>query len=240
MKKITFWLNLMTLVVILFNSCGNKKTTVNQGQVMGYWKAIAGENEYVNYERLDSENVYTGYTYDRISASGTWAIEDGNLIINYDDGTSTKQTIKFKGDTMVINDGAEKYVRAILSSDGQTAVAEIGDVEILESVIKNINAVFSEIEPFNEQWVKPNIKWQKVTAEVILKNEGFTEVVEVANQVSRYLVSQGFDVDTTQTSEMVNSYRKGNLYVMVRTRASNEPAAGETTFVDVISGLVQK
>jgi hypothetical protein len=240
MKKSIFWFSLLVVGVMLINSCGNKKSTITPDQVLGYWKTVVGENEYIRLEKADSEYVYSGYTYDRISASGTWDLADGSLIISYDDGTSTQQEVSFRGDTMVFNKGTEKYIRAILSSDGQTAVAEIGDVEILESVIKNINALFTEIEPFKESWVQSGISWQKVTTEVVLKSEGFTEVVEVANQVSRYLVAQGFEVDTTKTSEMINSYKKGNLYVMIRIRASNEPTTGETTFVDVISGLKNK
>lgn len=228
---------IVTLGVILINSCGSKKSTISSQQVSGYWKTITGENEYVRFEKVDSEYVYSAYTYDRLAASGTWELEGNNLIINFDDGTSTQLAVSFKGDTMIFNEGAEKYTRVILAGDGKTPVSEVGDVQILEQIIKNINVVFSDLEPFNEDWLIPSVKWQKITTDVVLKNEGFTEMVEVANQISKYLVAQGFDVDTTRTSEMFSCYKKGNISVFIRSRASNEPTAGETTYIDVISGI---
>jgi len=240
MRTLTLKFIVIILGIILINSCGNKKTIINPDQIVGYWKTIAGLNEYVQFEKADSEYIYSAYTYDRLSSSGTWELEGENLTINFDDGTSTEQTVSFKGDTMMFNNGSEKYTRAILSSDGKTAVAEIGDIEILERVIKNIDVLFSEIEPFSEDWAPKNYSWQKITTEVVLKNEGFIDLVEVANQISKYIVAQGFDIDTKTVSEKISSYKKGNLHVMIRTRASNEPSEGETTFVDVISGIEKK
>lgn len=227
----------VVLIALMAYSCGNRKSTIKPDLVMGYWKTITGDNEYARFEKVDSEYVYSAYTYDRLASSGTWELDGNNLEINFDDGTSTQLAVDFKGDTMIFNNGAEKYVRVILSDDGKTPVADINDVQILEQVIKNVNVVFSDLEPFNEDWLTPSIKWQKITTEVVLKNEGFFEMVEVANQVSKYLVTQGFDVDTTKTSEMVTGYKKGNVRVYIRSKASNEPTAGETTYVDVISGI---
>jgi len=236
MKKYIFRLIIVALGVILINACSRKKVTIPPEQIMGYWKTIVGENEYVQFEKVDSENVYSAFTYDQLAASGTWELEGNNLTINFDDGSSTSLKVRFTGDTLIFNSGAEKYVRAIISGDGKTPVA---DIEILEGIIKNTDIVFSDIEPFNEDWVAPS-KWQKITSAVVLKNEGFDEMVGVANQISKFLVNQGFKVDNNRTSEKVNSYKKGNLCVMIRTRASNEPTAGETTYIDVISGLENK
>jgi len=224
----------------MITSCGSKKETINPEKVLGYWKTVIGENEYVQFEKVDSEFVYSAFTYDRLAVTGTWELTDNGIILNIDDGIATQLKVDFIGDTMIFNDGAEKYVRVIISGDGQTPVGDIGDVQILEMVIQNIDLVFSDLEPFTEEWITPGISWQKITAEVVLKNEGFSEVIEAANQISKYLVSQGFEIDTNKTSEMVSSYKRGNLYVMVRTRVSNEPSAGETTFVDVISGVENK
>jgi len=240
MRTFPFKLISIILGIILINSCGHKKTTINPIQIIGYWKTIAGSNEYVQFEKADSEYIYSAFTYDRLSSSGTWELDGENLTINFDDGTSTELLVSFRGDTMTFNNGSEKYTRAILSSDGKTAVAEIGDIEILEQVIINIDLVFSEIEPFSEDWALKNFSWQKITTEVVLKNEGFTDIVEAANLISKYIVAQGFDVDSTAISETLRSYKKGNLHVMIRTRASNELSEGETTFIDVISGIEKK
>ena len=100
----------------------------------------------------------------------------------------------------------------------KTPIADIGDVEVLESIIKNINSVFSEAEPFNEDWVSKEISWQKITTEIVLKQEGFADMVEVANQISKYLVSQGFNIDKARVTETVSSYKKGNLIVYGSTK----------------------
>ena len=240
MKRYTFRLIIIVLGVILINSCGSKKSTLRREQILGYWKTIIGENEYVQFEKVDSEYVYSAFSYDRLAASGTWELEGGNLILSFDDGSTTQLKVRLAGDTLIFNDGVEKYVRTVISGDAKTLVGDIGDVEILEAIIKNVNSVFSEAEPFNENWATPNIKWQKITTEVVLKNEGFTEMADVANKISKYLVTQGFDVDTTRISEIITAYKKGKLCVMIRTRSSKEPAAGETTYIDVISGIENK
>jgi len=240
MRKLTFGFIIMALGVGLINSCGSKKSTISQDQVLGYWKTVVGENEYIQFERVDSENVYSAFTYDRLASSGTWALVGDRLTLNFDDGTSTSLEVNFNGDTLEFNNGAEKYTRAIISGDGKTAVSDISDVEILEQVIKNVDVVFSEAEPFNEDWISPEMKWEKITTEVVLKQEGFTELVEVANKISKYLVAQGFEIDPARTSEIISGYKKGNLCVLIRKRSSNEPNVGETTFVDVISGLEKK
>jgi hypothetical protein len=237
MIKRTFTFFILALGVIMIDSCGSKKSTISQDQIVGYWKTVVGENEYVQFEKADSEFVYSAFTYDRLASSGTWELTGNNLTLNFDDGTSTTLGVGFNGDTMVFNNGAEKYVRAILSGDGKTPVDDISDVEILEQIIKNVNVVFSETEPFNEDWVSPKVKWQKISTEVVLTKEGFTELVDVANQISKFLVAQGFVVDPAKTSEIISSYRKGNLSVLIRTRSSNEPTVGETTYVDVISSI---
>ncbi|MHC1703299.1 MAG: hypothetical protein AB9846_05265 [Tenuifilaceae bacterium] len=240
MNKNTIKLIIIALGVILINSCGAKKETINPEQVMGYWKAINGDSDYAQFEKIDSEYVYSAFTYDRLASTGTWDVNENGITINFDDGSSTQLKVDFNGDTMIFNDGEERFVRVILSGDGQTPVGDIGDVQILEMVIQNIDLVFSDLEPFTEEWITSGISWQKITAELVLKNEGFSEVIEAANQISKYLVTQGFEIDTNRTSEMVSSYKRGNVYVIVRTRASNEPSAGETTFVDVISGVENK
>ena len=224
----------------MINSCGGKKSSISEEQVMGYWKTVIGENEYTQFEKVDSEYVYSAFTYNHLAAAGIWELVDDNLTLGFDDGSSTTLKVSFRGDTMIFNDGAEKYIRAILSGDGKTPLADIGDVEILEQIIKNIGAVFSEPEPFSEDWATAEIKWQKITAEVILKTEGFSEIVNVSNQISRYLVAQGFDIDKARVTEIISSYKKGNLIVMIRLRASSEPATGEITYVDVISGIASK
>ncbi len=224
----------------MVNSCSSKKVTLKHDQILGYWKTIVGENEYVQFEKLDSEYVYSAFTYNRLAASGIWELEENNLIINFDDGSSTTVSVSFKGDTLLFNEGAEKYVSAIISGDGKTPLAEIGDVEVLEAIIKNVNVVFSEIEPFKEDWVTPTISWQKITTEQVLKTVVLSEMVEVGNQISKYLVSQGFSLDPSRTTEIVSSYQKENLIVMVRLKISNEPKIGETCYIDVISGLAKK
>ncbi len=237
MKNYTIRIIVVALGAIIINSCGSKKATITSDQIMGYWKTIVGENEYVQFEKIDSEYVYSAFTYDRLASSGIWELDGDNLTLGFDDGSTVTLEVSFKGDTMLLNNGAEKYVRAIISGDGKTPVTDIGDVEVLESIIKNINSVFSEPEPFTEDWVSKDISWQKIATEVILKQEGFADIVEVANQVSKYLVSQGFNIDKARVTETVSSYKKGNLIVMVRLRGASELTAGETAYVDVISGI---
>jgi hypothetical protein len=237
MRRSVFRFILVIMGVVLIGSCGGKKSTIQREQILGSWKTIIGDNEYVQFEKMDSEYVYSAYTYDRLAASGTWEIEGDNLTLNYDDGSSTIMATRLNGDTLIFNGGAEKYVRAVIAGDGKTPLVDIGDVEILESIIKTIKVVFSEAEPFNEDWVDSKIKWQKITTDVILKNEGLTEVVDIANQISKYLVAQRFDIDKSKTSEKIMAYKKGTLCVLVRIRSSNAPEAGETAFVDVISGV---
>lgn len=239
MKKKFAKILLISLTLLMLGSCNssNNKATLKPDQILGYWKTVVGENENVQFEKIDSEYVYSAFTYDRLASSGIWEIEGDNLIVNFDDGTSTTVSVSFKGDTLFFNEGAEKYIRAIISGDGKTPLAEIGDVEVLEAIIKNVNVVFSELEPFKEDWATPTISWQKVTTEVVLKTDALSEMVEVGNQISKYLVSQGFDLDSTRTTEIVSSYKKENLIVMVRLRGSSEPAAGETCYIDVISGI---
>jgi len=231
---------IIALGVVMISSCSSKKATLKHDQILGYWKAIIGENEYVQFERLDSEYVYSAFTYNRLAASGIWEIEENNLLINFDDGSSISVSVSFKGDTLLFNEGAEKYVRAIISGDGKTPLLEIGDVEVLEAVIMNVNVVFSEMEPFKEDWATPAINWQKITADVVLKTDSLSELVEVGNQISKYLVSQGFNLDSTRTTEVVTGYQKENLFVLIRLRGSNEPSIGETCYIDVISGLEKK
>jgi hypothetical protein len=236
MKRLSYTFIVMTLGVILLSSCSGKKNMVNSEQVIGYWKTVVGENENIQFEKVDSEFVYSAFTYDRLASSGTWTIEGDELTINFDDGTSTKLNVSFIGDTLIFNNGDEKYVRDIGSGDGKTPTTDISDIEILDQIKNSVNVVFSEKELFVEDWVSSNIKWSKITTAVMLKNEGLTEMVEVANQISKYLVIQGFQIDTSRISEMVSCYKKGKVVVMIRSRVSNEPTIGETTYIDVISG----
>jgi hypothetical protein len=221
-------------------SCASKKSTISEEQVSGYWKTIVGDNEYIQFEKVDSEYVYSAFTYDRLSSSGTWALEGNELNLSYDDGLTSSLQVGFIGDTMVFNGGTEKYVRANISSDTKTAVEDIGDVEILEQIAKVTDLTFSPSEPFNEDWIAPEVKWQKITTEVILKQEGFIDLADAANKISKYLVAHGFEIDPARTSEIISGYKKGNLCILIRRRSSSEPSAGETTFVDVISGVERK
>ena len=240
MRSYTFRLIVIALGAVMINSCSSKKVTLKYDQILGYWKTLVGENEYVQFEKLDSEYVYSAFTYSRLAASGIWEIEENNLLINFDDGSSTSVSVSFKGDTLVFNEGSEKYTRAIISGDGKTPLAEIGDVEVLEAIIKNVNIIFSEIEPFKEDWVTQTINWQKITTEVVLITDALSEMVEVGNQISKYLVSQGFNLDSTRTTEVVTGYQKEKLFVMIRLRGLNEPSIGDTCYIDVISGIEKK
>jgi hypothetical protein len=237
MIRYAFRIIILALGVILVNSCASKKSSILEEQVVGYWKTIVGDNEYIQFEKVDSEYVYSAFTYDRLSSSGTWALEGNELKMSYDDGLTASLKVSFSGDTMVFNGGAEKYVKANISNYAKTTVTNIGDVEILEQIAKSTDLVYSTSEPFNEDWVAPEVKWRKVTSEVILKQEGFIELADAANKISRYLVAQGFEIDPARTSEVISGYKKGNLCVLIRRRSSNEPNVGETTFVDVISGV---
>lgn len=237
MKRLPFKLFLIVMGVILISSCNGKKNTISPEQVMGYWKTVIGENENIQFEKIDSEFVYSAFTYDRLAASGTWTIERDELTINFDDGTSTVLKVKFIGDTLTFNDGDEKYIRDISFGDGKTLVTDLGGIEILDQIKNNVNLVFSEKEPFIEDRTSSNVKWSKITTAVTLKNEGIAEMVEGVNQISKFLVGQGFQVDTSRISEMVRCYKKGKICVMIRSRASNEPTIGETTYIDVISGM---
>ncbi len=236
MKRLSYTFIVMTLGVILISSCSGKKNMVNPEQVIGYWKTVVGENENIQFEKVDSELVYSAFTYDRLASSGTWTIEGDELTINFDDGTSTKLKVNFIGDTLIFNNGDEKYIRDINSREERGSGVDISDIEILDQIKNSVNVVFSEKELFVEDWVSSNIKWSKITTAVTLKNEGLTEMVEVANQISKYLVIQGFQIDASRISEMVRCYKKGKLCVMIRSRVSNEPTIGETTYIDVISG----
>ncbi len=232
----------LSLTVLMIGSCnsGSKKSTLKPDQILGYWKTIVGENEYVQFEKVDSEYVYSAFIYDRMATSGLWELDGNNITITYDDGSSVTHAVSFRSDTMLFSGGEESYVRAIISSDGRTPLKEIGDVEVLEAVIKNVNVLFSEPEPFKEDWATPTINWQKISTEIVLKSDVLSDMVDIGNQISKYLVSQGFDIDSTRTTETISSYKKKNLIVMIRLRGSNEPAAGETCYIDVISGLEKK
>lgn len=242
MKKIDANLFFVLFIAIMIISCNStsKKVTIKPDQILGYWKTLKGENEYVQFEKVDSEYVYSAFTYDRLATSGTWEFENSIITINFDDGSYITHSVSFKGDTMLFNSGDEKYVRAVISSDGRTPLKEIGDIEVLEAIIKNVNVVFSEPEPFKEDWATPAINWQKISTEVVLKSDVLSDMVDIGNQISKYLVSQGFDIDSTRATETISSYKKENLIVMIRLRNSNEPTAGETCFIDVISGLDKK
>lgn len=232
----------ISLAVLMIGSCssGSKKASLQPDQIFGYWKTLVGENEYVQFEKVDSEYVYSAFTYDRLATSGIWELEGNNITITFDDGSSVTHAVNFRSDTMLFSGGEEKYVRAIISSDGRTPLKEIGDVEVLEAVIKNVNVVFSEPEPFKEEWATPTINWQKISTEIVLKSDVLSDMVDIGNQISKYLVSQGFNIDSIRTTETISSYQKENLIVMIRLRGSNEPAAGETCYIDVISGLEKK
>lgn len=240
MKKRVINSAIIVLTIIIAIACGKPKNTITKAQIMGDWKTISGENEYVRFEKVDSDYVYSAYTYERLAASGTWTLDKNGITINFDNGTSTTLLVSFKGDTMEFNNGDEKYVRMVMSDDAKTPVKEIGDLTILEQVIKNINVVFSEPEPFNEDWVAKNVKWQRIKTDIVLKKNDATEVNELSHHISEFLIDRGFVVDTTQISETVVSYRKGNLSVMIRVNTSPEPAAGETASIDVISGIESK
>ena len=240
MKKRAIKFGLIVLAILFVTACGKQKNAFTKEQVMGDWKTVKGENEYVRFEKVDSDFVYSAYTYDRLAASGTWEIEKNSITINFDNGTSTNLAVKFNGDTMEFNNGDEKYVRIIMSGDSHTPVEQIGDVQILEQVIQNIDAVFSDVEPFNEDWVAQNVKWQKIRAEIVLKKADLTEVNELSHQITEFIIDRGFVVDTTRTSELVTSYLKGNLRVMVRANTPSEVKVGESVSIDVISGLENK
>lgn len=239
-KKIINSLLIVSLVFIVF-SCGKpQKNSFIREQVMGDWKTIKGENEYVRFEKVDSDFVYSAYTYDRLSASGTWEIEKNSITINFDNGTSTTLVVSFVGDTMEFNNGEEKYVRLIISGDARTPVADISDVQILEQVIQNFEVVFSEVEPFNEDWVSPNTKWQRIRTDFLLKKDNLSELSGLSHQISEFIVDRGFVVDTTFISEFVTSYLKGDLCVMIRNNAPSQIKVGAGVSIDVISGIKNK
>jgi len=231
---------MIVLIAFFIFSCSKKKALISKDQMMGDWKTIKGENEYVRFEKVDSDYVYSAFTYDRLAASGTWELKDDNITINFDNGTSTSLSVKFSGDTMEFNNGEEKYVRLVLSADAKTPVADISDTEILEQIIKNFDVVFFEAEPFNEDWVAQNVKWQKIRTEITLKKDDLTELNELSHKISEFLEERGFSVDSTRISEKVATYTKGKLCVMLRLNSSEKPTVGEIVSIDVISGLEGK
>lgn len=233
--------SLVVFAILFALACGKQhKVPFTKEQVMGDWKTVKGENEYVRFERVDSDFVYSAYTYDRLAASGTWEIDKNSITINFDNGTSTTLEVKFVGDTMEFNNGDEKYVRLIMSGDAKIPVTEIGDVQILEQVIQNINTVFSDVEPFNEDWVAQNVKWQKIRTEIVLKKVDLTELNELSHQISEFLIDRGFVIDTTRILEVVTKYQKGNLCVMIRANSQSEFKVGDSVSIDVISGIEKK
>ena len=240
MRKLLILIISTVLVANLISSCGKQKSSLKKQQFMGDWKTIKGENEYVRFEKVDSDYVYSAFTYDRLAASGTWELKDDNITINFDNGTSTSLSVKFSGDTMEFNNGEEKYIRMVLSADVKTLVADISDTEILEQIIKNFDVVFSEAEPFNEDWVAQNVKWQKIRTEITLKKDDLTELNELSHKISEFLEERGFSVDSTRISEKVATYTKGKLCVMLRLNSSEKPTVGEIVSIDVISGLEGK
>lgn len=240
MKYLFPQIAMIILIIVFMSSCSKKKGLINKDQIMGDWKTITGENEYVRFEKVDSDYVYSAYTYDRLAASGTWELKDDNITINFDNGTSTSLAVKFRDDTMEFNNGEEKYVRMVLSADAKTPVTDISDTEILEQIIKNFDVVFSEAEPFSEDWVAQNVKWQKIRAEMTLKKDDLTELNELSHKFSEFLEDRGFSVDSTRISEKVATYTKGKLCVMLRLNSSENPSIGETVSIDVISGLEGK
>lgn len=237
MRKDAIKLGLIVLAIIIVSACGKQKKSVNEEQVMGDWKTIIGENEHVRFEKVDSEYVYSAYIYNRLATSGTWEIEKNEITINFDNGTSTTLSVEFMGDTMEFNNGDEKYIRLIISGDAKTPVKEIGDVQILEQVIQNINSIFSDIEPFNEDWVAQDVHWQKIRTEIVLKKNDFTELNEQSHLISEFLIDRGFVVDTTRLSEAVATFMKGNLCVMIRSNTTPKPSIGQTVSIDIISGI---
>ena len=202
---------MIVLIAIFILSCSKKKALISKDLMMGDWKTIKGENEYVRFEKVDSDYVYSAFTYDRLAASGTWELKDDNITINFDNGTSTSLSVKFSGDTMEFNNGEEKYVRLVLSADAKTPVTDISDTEILEQIIKNFDVVFSEAEPFNEDWVAQNVKWQKIRTEMTLKKDDFTELNELSHQISEFLIDRGFNIDSTRISEKVTKIGRAHV-----------------------------
>lgn len=229
---------LFVFLILIASACTKQqKSAFKIEQIIGDWRTIKGENEYVRFEKVDSDLVYSAYTYDRLAVTGTWEIEKNSITINFDNGTSTTLAVKFNGDTLEFNNGDEKYVRLIMSGDALTPVVDIGDVQILEQIIQNINVVFSEVEPFNEDWVAQNVKWQKIRTDVVLKKNDLTDLNELAHQISEFLIDRGFVADTTRISEIVTTYQKGDLCVMIRTNTPPEATAGAGASIDVISGI---
>jgi hypothetical protein len=107
----------------------------------------------------------------------------------------------------------------------------------LEQVIQNINTLFSEVEPFTEEWASKSSKWQRIRADIVLKKNELTELNELAHRISEFLIDRGFMADSTNISETITAFKKGHLCVMIRLNASPEPKAGENSSIDVISGI---
>jgi len=240
MKYLFPQIAMIVLIIIFMFSCTKKRGSISKDQIMGDWKTIKGENEYIRFEKVDSDYVYSAYTYDRLAASGTWDVKGENIILFFDNGTSTEFSVKIFGDTLEFNNGDEKYVRMVLSADAKTPVTDISDTEILEQIIKNFDVVFSEAEPFNEDWVAQNVKWQKIRTEMTLKKDELTELNNLSHKISEFLENRGFSVDSTRISEKVATYKKGKLCVMLRLNSSENPTVSETVSIDVISGLEEK
>jgi len=243
MKRSTFYAVLVLFVGIIVNACNKKTDTLTPESLIGSWKTVIGENEYITFEVADSEKIYSAYTYNRLAASGTWELEGENLIIKFDyDGSSSVFTAKIVSDTLVLNNGTEKYVKVIedMSSSIEKPILD----EITErfdygfSIQENVEFIWNLVGENNKVSTK-NLEFEVISYPHIFKSTDFSELSESETAIVDYLAGKGFVADTLNISEVNSSFIKGNIIVVFNISANPEPAAGDTAYINVMSSIFE-
>lgn len=243
MKRSLYIASLILLAGIIFSGCNTKTESLTPESLIGNWKTVIGENEYIAFEIADSEKIYSAYTYNRLAASGTWELEGDNLIIKFDyDGSSTVFAAKIVSDTLMLNDGAEKYVKAI--KDVASAIEKPILDEITESfdygfsIQENVEFTWNLVGENNQVRTK-NLEFEVISYPHIFKSTDFSELSESETAIVDYLAGKGFVADTLNASEVNSSFIKGNIVVVFNISANPEPAIGDTAYVNVMSSILE-
>ncbi len=242
MKRSFYYATLFYITVISVVSCNKKPDNITAESLTGFWKTVVGENEYISFEVADSEKIYSAFTYNRLASSGTWDLEGDKLIIKFDyDGSSTVFTAKIVNDTLFLNEGAEKYIRA--KNDVNNSVEKSILDEIAESfdygfsIQENVEFTWNVLDEKNQ--VKPEtLEFEVISYPYIFKSDNFTELSESESAIVDYLTSKGFEADTLNVSEVNTGFKKGNVVVVFNISSSPEPVAGDTAYINVMSGII--
>lgn len=244
MKSIARTYFIMLLAIILFDSCNKKTDIITPEQLIGSWKTIIGENEYISFELVDSEYVYSAFTYDRLATTGTWELGDNVLTLKFDyDGSTASLDVKLINDTLLLNNGEEKYIRINTIITGSDA-----EKSILDQIQSNFTYGFKPQESVEFTWnylndnkeviAKP-LLFEVISYPHIFKIPDFSELNESETAIVEYLASKGFIPDSLNISDLNSSFIKGNEVVIFTISSNPEPAVGDTAYINVLYSILE-